>query len=64
VKAGKIEESWAGTKPATVEKKTFSQGPEWVVSFSNKKVADASKQTLYMFYSLDGHYIAANYTGN
>lgn len=62
-KAGKIDASWPGIKPASVEQKTYANGPEWVVTFKNKKVSDASKQTLYMFYSLDGHYIAANYTG-
>lgn len=62
-KAGKIDGSWLGIQPATVEKKTYANGPEWVVIFNNDNVDDASKQTLYLFYSLDGHYIAANYTG-
>ncbi|MDH5600632.1 MAG: DUF6488 family protein [Gammaproteobacteria bacterium] len=63
VKKGVIDNSWQGIKPAKAEKKTFSKGPEWVVSFNNTKLRDKSKQTLYIFYSLDGHYIAANYTG-
>ena len=63
VKKGIIDKSWQGTKPAKAEKKTFSKGPEWVVSFKNPRLKDKSKQTLYIFYSLDGHYIAANYTG-
>ena len=64
VRIGKIDSSWADVKPDGVEQKTYSQGPEWVITFKNSKVADESKQTLYLFYSLDGHYIAANYTGN
>lgn len=64
VDAGKIDESWSVAKTASVEKKTYANGLEWVVSFVNDKISDASKQTLYIFYSLDGHYIAANYTGN
>lgn len=64
VKKGVIDKSWEGTQPAKAEKKMFSKGEEWVVSFNNDKVEDKSKQTLYIFYSLDGHYIAANYTGN
>lgn len=60
---GVIEKSWISTKPGKAEKKTFSKGEEWVVSFKNDKIKDKSKQTLYIFYSLDGHYIAANYTG-
>ena len=63
VKKGKIDASWSGVQPASIEQKTYAKGPEWVVTFNNEKVSDASKQTLYLFYSLDGHYIAANYTG-
>lgn len=62
--AGKIDASWSGVKAARVEQKTYSKGPEWVITYKNDKVSDAAKQTLYMFFTLDGHYIAANYTGN
>lgn len=60
---GVIDKSWASSKLVKAEKKNFSKGPEWVVSFNNESVKDKAKQTLYIFYSLDGHYIAANYTG-
>lgn len=63
VKKGVIDKSWDGIKPVKAEKQTFAKGPEWVVSFKNDQVADKEKQTLYFFYSLDGQYIAANYTG-
>ncbi len=63
VKADKLITSWVKLEPASIEKKDFSKGPEWVITFKNEKVKDASKQTLYFFYSLDGHYIAANYSG-
>ena len=63
IKKGVLDTNWGGINPATTEKKTFSKGPEWVVSFKNDQVKDKAKQTLYIFYSLDGHYIAANYTG-
>ena len=62
--AGKIDASWSGVKVASVEQKTYSKGPEWLITFKNDKVSDATKQTLYLFFSLDGHYIAANYSGN
>jgi hypothetical protein len=62
--AGKIDASWSEVKANGAKQKTYANGPEWVITFSNNKVADSSKQTLYMFYSLDGHYIAANYSGN
>lgn len=63
VKKGVIDKSWEGITPTKAEKKLFSKGEEWVVSFINDQLADNSKRTLYIFYSLDGHYIAANYTG-
>ena len=59
----KIDASWTSAKSTGVEKKTFGKGLEWVVSFKNVKVKDATKQSLYVFFTLDGHYIAANYTG-
>ena len=62
-KRGVIDKSWSAIQPLKAEKKTFAKGEEWVVSFKNNKVKDKAKQTLYIFYSLDGHYIAANYTG-
>lgn len=62
--AGKIDASWATVAAAGAEQKAYSKGPEWVVTFKNDKVSDTAKQTLYVFFSLDGHYLAANYTGN
>ena len=62
--AGKIDATWTGVKAASVEQKIYSKGPEWVITFKNDKVSDTSKQTLYLFFSPDGHYIAANFTGN
>ncbi len=61
--AGKIDSSWSKIKAASAEQKEYSKVLEWVVTFKNDKVSDSSKQTLYLFFSLDGNYIAANYTG-
>jgi len=60
---GVIDKSWISIQPDKAEKKTFAKGDEWVVSFKNGNMKDKSKQTLYIFFSLDGKYIAANYTG-
>ena len=62
--AGKIDASWSGINAASIDQKVYSKGPEWVITFKNSKIDDAAKQTLYLFLSLDGHFIAANYTGN
>ena len=59
----KIADSWKGIKVAGSEKKKFGDKEEWVVSFKNDKVSDPNKQTLYIFLSLTGDYIAANFTG-
>ena len=61
---GKIDESWDKVKASSVEQKSYAKGPEWLIIFNNEKIMDPKKQTLYLFYTLDGHYIAANYTGN
>ena len=64
VDTGKIDATWTGVNAASVEQKTYSKGPEWVITFKSDKLSDSSTQTLYLFFSLYGHYIAANYTGN
>lgn len=62
-KRGVIDKSWTSITPSKAEKKIFTKGEEWVVSFKNDQIKDKSKQTLYIFYSLNGRYIAANYSG-
>ncbi len=63
IDTGKIDPSWEEVKSDSIEQKTFDHDPEWVVTYSNKQINDASKQTLYMFFSIGGHYLATNYTG-
>jgi len=63
VNKGKLDESWKSTKTTKAEMKVFGKNTEWVLTFNNKKVSDTSKQTLYVFVTLEGEYIAANYTG-
>lgn len=62
--SGKIDKSWADVKATGAMQKTFGHETEWVVTFKNEKISDTSKKTLYLFYTLDGMYIAANFTGN
>jgi len=63
IKKKTLDKSWASTIVSSSEKKTFNGKEEWVVSFINEKVADAKKRKLYVFLTLSGDYIAANYTG-
>lgn len=63
ISAGKLDKSWAKVVVDKVEQKPYAKGPEWVVTFRNDAIADSSKRTLYLFFALDGHYLAANFTG-
>ncbi|MBL1275006.1 MAG: hypothetical protein COB30_002865 [Ectothiorhodospiraceae bacterium] len=60
---GKIDKSWKTSQAMKTEKKKFGKNMEWVVTFNNKTINDSAKQTLYIFLSLGGEYLAANYTG-
>ena len=63
VKAGKLDASWQAVKQDKAELVDGKKGKEWKVSFKNPAVADATKQTLYVFFSQPGNFIAANHTG-
>lgn len=63
VKRSKLDKSWDSIKSSSVEKITVKGNPEWVVVFVNKNITDADKQKLYVFLTLGGDYIAANFTG-
>lgn len=59
----KVDASWSSSTVSSVEKKVFKGNPEWVIVFDNDKVADPTKKKLYVFLTLGGDYIAANYSG-
>ena len=63
IKQKTLDKSWKDTTVTSSEKKMFNGQQEWVVNFVNEKVADAKKRKLYVFLTLSGDYIAANYTG-
>lgn len=59
----KIEMSWKSAqidKAETVEGKSMK---EWKLTFNNPAALEANKKTLYMFFTLNGNFIAANFTG-
>jgi hypothetical protein len=63
ISKGKIDASWKAVtldKAETVEGKSMK---EWKFTFKNPSEKDASKQTLYLFYTLTGNFIGANFTG-
>lgn len=63
VEKKKVAASWQNVDAQNVEKKRFGKKDEWVVSFHNAKESNSTKQTLYIFLSMEGKYIAANFTG-
>jgi Family of unknown function (DUF6488) len=63
IKQGKLDASWQGSKAGTPEQVDGKKGREWKLSFHNPAAQDKSRQTLYMFYTLPGNFVAANFTG-
>lgn len=63
VKAGKLDPSWQAVPLDKAELVDGQKGKEWKVTFKNPAAPDAAKQTLYLFYSQPGNFIAANHTG-
>jgi len=63
VQRKKIDESWATVKARSVEKKMVNGQPEWLIIFFNEKIANVEEQTLYVFLTIGGEYIAVNYSG-
>lgn len=61
--SGKIEASWQAVKQNIAEMAKETEGKKWKMTFKNPAIEDATKQILYMFYTLIGNFIAANFTG-
>lgn len=60
---GKIVDTWKVVESAKSEKKMYHGKAEWVVTYKNSQISDPAKNTLYIFLSSTGSYIAANFTG-
>lgn len=64
VEGGKLDKSWqAVAKIDKLEQVDGKRSKEWKLSFKNPAAADKTKDTLYLFYTLPGNFIAANHTG-
>ena len=64
IAGGKLDKSWQSIKPGTPEQVDGQKGKEWKVTFKDPAAADKSKANLYMFFTPQGNFIAANFTGN
>jgi hypothetical protein len=60
---GKIDASWKAVKHEKIEQVDGKKGKEWKVTFRNPAATDRGKQALYVFLSLPGNVLAANFTG-
>lgn len=63
IKMKQIDASWAGIEPVSVETRENNEKTEWVVIINNNKAENAAEQTIYIFLTLGGDYLAANFTG-
>jgi Family of unknown function (DUF6488) len=63
VKAGKLDATWQAVPQQRIEMVDGKKGKEWKVIFKHPSAADKSKDTLYLFFTASGNFIAANFTG-
>jgi hypothetical protein len=63
LKAGKIDASWQALAPASVVLGPGPKGEEWRVIYENPQLDDAAKRRLFMFFTPQGNFVAANHSG-
>lgn len=63
VKGGKLDDSWSVVKQEKIEQVEGKKGKEWKVTFKDAAARDKAKETLYMFFTPTGNFIASNFTG-
>ena len=63
IASGKLDKGWQAIKPTSLEQVDGTRGKEWKVTFNNPAATDTSKKTLYMYFTVPGNFIAANFTG-
>ena len=63
VASGKLDSFWKALKHGKVEQVDGKKGMEWKVTFKDPMAKDKAKETLYVFFTLPGNFIAANFTG-
>lgn len=65
IKKGTIESTWTAVKHDSIQQVEVKGGKkEWKVLFKDASAKDKTKETLYMFFSLPGNFLASNFTGN
>lgn len=60
---GKLSKSWQALKYDQAVMVDGKNGKEWKVTFKDATAQDKSKETLYLFFTAPGNFIAANHSG-
>lgn len=60
---GKLDKSWQAVKVERAELVDGKKGKEWRVTLKDPSAKDKARETLYMFFTVPGNFIAANFTG-
>lgn len=63
IKAGKLDPSWAAIKHEKIEQVDGKKGREWKLTYKNPAAPDKNKQSLYLFFTAPGNFVAGNHTG-
>ncbi len=63
IKSGKLNPSWQAIKHDQLALVDGQKGKEWKISFKDAAAQDKAKETLYMFFTASGNFIAANHSG-
>lgn len=63
ISKGKIDASWRDLKHEKIEQVEGKKGKEWLVTFKDVAAKDKTKETLFMYFTLAGNFLAVNFTG-
>jgi hypothetical protein len=63
ISRGKLDAGWKAIAPESITAIDGEKGKEWKVVIKNPAANDKTKATLYLFFSENGNFIAANHTG-
>jgi Family of unknown function (DUF6488) len=64
VKDGKLDSTWQPVKHDKAELVDGKKGKEWRVTFRHPSPKDKAQETLYLFFTPVGNFIAANFSGH
>jgi hypothetical protein len=63
INRGKLDAGWKAITPESITTIDGEKGKEWKIVIKNPAANDKTKATLYLFFSANGNFIAANHSG-